>query len=591
MVSRPGALGAVYVTAHVDTSEVPEELRKDAAAIGVVLQKEADKQGKTVGRRLNESIGREAKRAAPKVAGQIYRAIQGDLFKVARSGRLLPVAPLEREADNVGRTLGQRIAGGIASVGSGLADTFRSLGSSLGNVGSKGPLALLVGVGIIPLIESVIGLFIILGNVVAGLAHGIALIPGLIGLIGAAITPVIFAFHGLFTAISGAFAAKNAKELAAALSGLTPSAKGFVGELLKLRPFITQLQKVAQQKFFAQFAGSLTKAAKALGPTFLTGFGIVATAAGKFVNGLLKLGQDPGIKQFFAAMFQAAGVVLNAFGPAFTALFKGFAAVATASLPFLVPLLEQLAAFVKSFGDSLARSAANGGIKTFLDKFIEALAMVKAFGAASFNLLDALLGGPDEKQAAANAFQQIVDMINSLAAFFRTDIGRRGLRAMITLGVILVGVFADIVLAVVTLSAEVSKLIELIGDAISGYRTLFGLQKKVFSKIVPVTHGSGSGSGSFGGAPGHATGTISTREHMAMISEGNRPEVVIPLSDPNRARQLANASGLTKMMDNNVNVMVVIGDEQIQAKVQKWSKAPLKQFGKSMKYGPRPVGV
>jgi SLT domain-containing protein len=37
---------------------------------------------------------------------------------------------------------------------------------------------------------------------------------------------------------------------------------------------------------------------------------------------------------------------------------------------------------------------------------------------------------------------------------------------------------------------------------------------------------------------GHAEGVISTSEHIARVSEGNRPEAYIPLDKPNRAKML-----------------------------------------------------
>lgn len=48
-------------------------------------------------------------------------------------------------------------------------------------------------------------------------------------------------------------------------------------------------------------------------------------------------------------------------------------------------------------------------------------------------------------------------------------------------------------------------------------------------------------------AAGHAAGTISTTEHLAMISEGNSAEAVLPLSNPTRSLALMEQSGLADL--------------------------------------------
>jgi len=43
--------------------------------------------------------------------------------------------------------------------------------------------------------------------------------------------------------------------------------------------------------------------------------------------------------------------------------------------------------------------------------------------------------------------------------------------------------------------------------------------------------------------PGHATGTISTKEHLAMVSEKNKAEAIIPLDGSKRSRSLYRETG------------------------------------------------
>ncbi len=48
--------------------------------------------------------------------------------------------------------------------------------------------------------------------------------------------------------------------------------------------------------------------------------------------------------------------------------------------------------------------------------------------------------------------------------------------------------------------------------------------------------------------PGHAVGTISNKQHMAMVSEGNKTEAIIPIDGSERSRRLYEATG--KLMGN-----------------------------------------
>lgn len=78
---------------------------------------------------------------------------------------------------------------------------------------------------------------------------------------------------------------------------------------------------------------------------------------------------------------------------------------------------------------------------------------------------------------------------------------------------------------------------------------------------------SGTGKGS-GGFTGFAEGGIATEPTLATIAEGGRPEVVIPLTKPARAAQLAQQSGLTQMLGGGVTlVQVYIGPEQLEQRM------------------------
>lgn len=88
--------------------------------------------------------------------------------------------------------------------------------------------------------------------------------------------------------------------------------------------------------------------------------------------------------------------------------------------------------------------------------------------------------------------------------------------------------------------------------------------------------------------PGYADGEIVDRPTLAMLGEGGNREVVIPLTKPARAAQLAQQSGLTALLgaDGNV-IMVFIGDEQLDARMVKVVERNNKNQALALSQGPR----
>jgi hypothetical protein len=72
--------------------------------------------------------------------------------------------------------------------------------------------------------------------------------------------------------------------------------------------------------------------------------------------------------------------------------------------------------------------------------------------------------------------------------------------------------------------------------------------------------------GALAGVRGFANGGIVYLPETVNVAESG-PELILPLTKPARAAQLAEQSGLTKMLGSETNVMVFIGDEQLEARM------------------------
>lgn len=100
---------------------------------------------------------------------------------------------------------------------------------------------------------------------------------------------------------------------------------------------------------------------------------------------------------------------------------------------------------------------------------------------------------------------------------------------------------------------------------------------------------SSVGIGEAASVPGYADGTFSTRQHLAMISEGNQPEVVLPLNNPRRSRELAAQSGLMNVLggDGASTVIVYVGNEQLDSRMYRVARNNSQAQARQMTQGPR----
>lgn len=98
-------------------------------------------------------------------------------------------------------------------------------------------------------------------------------------------------------------------------------------------------------------------------------------------------------------------------------------------------------------------------------------------------------------------------------------------------------------------------------------------------------------SGPGGGYSGHADGTFSNREHLAWISEGNTPEVVLPLNNPRRTRELAAQTGLMNILggDGASITNVYIGNEQLDSRMFRVAQANSSAQARMLNNSPRMI--
>lgn len=97
------------------------------------------------------------------------------------------------------------------------------------------------------------------------------------------------------------------------------------------------------------------------------------------------------------------------------------------------------------------------------------------------------------------------------------------------------------------------------------------------------------GIGDAASVPGYASGGIVDTQQLAMIGEGNRREVVLPLTNPRRTRELAQQSGLMNVLggDGASTVIVMIGNEQLDSRMYRVANRNSRDQARMMTQGPR----
>lgn len=73
--------------------------------------------------------------------------------------------------------------------------------------------------------------------------------------------------------------------------------------------------------------------------------------------------------------------------------------------------------------------------------------------------------------------------------------------------------------------------------------------------------------GNYAGVGGYAEGGVVRRQELAWVGEGNKPEAIVPLTNPKRAAQVMNEAGLSGMGGGTITVQLVLDGRVIEEKV------------------------
>jgi hypothetical protein len=451
--------GEAFVEFHADTSKVEPEARRgiDRAAENIE-RTDTPKIGDEWGESVGKAMGNRLEREGPGIARKLEQGTANTkvrfktTFVYDRDNNVIKrieeqfTTQLAQAFQDAGRP-----GGPIGKIGQGIAD---AIGAGF-NVSGKSPLIALL----IPLLGTIVALVLAAVQALNAFVTLLGALPVLILGIAAQIGVLFIAFQGVGTAIQGAFAAKNAKELKEALKDLVPQAQAFVKELLPLKPFFEQLKKDVQTNFFGNIRGDMTAVIQALSGPVAIGFRQIADDLGRIAHSILGFLSSKFFQGFLTNVFGDTSKWLKDFGPALERFFIGLTFLANATRPLLDSFGGDLNDFIANLGRVFAAIAQDPDFPKFLED------MKQTFNDV-FHLLNAIVGfvvtfAAELNRAGGNQIlQTFTAALEELSFFFASPVGQRAMEGLVHGAMLAIGVFTGLIIIISSLFA----LFEAIGE-------------------------------------------------------------------------------------------------------------------------------
>jgi hypothetical protein len=574
------ALGRAFIEVHADTRPFARELGPQIRGIVKDIEDSIDTNAsKGIGDRVADSISEGIERNGDGISRSISRSVSKSRTRIKIDADVdVDRGRMARTIFRIGSAIQEGVTSSLNAVGDSVnsaADGLQKLVGGLLNVSSVSlPVAVaLVGLAALfapLLLSSVVAL-------TAALANLIGLVPILIsglGVLLAAIFPVIIAFQGFGAALTAVFE-KDPEKLAEALKNLTPAARGVVQELRKAMPFFTQLRKATQEAFFKPLAGVLTSVVAAVKGPLLIGFTAVADAAGRFLAAIISIGNTPGFIQFINQMFEGARTMFQILEGPMVGFLNALMNMMIAAMPFFLALINGFGNFLTRFSNWINESIKDGSFQAFLDKALMTLSDIWSLISALIELFAVMFA--ETEQGGRTFLQLVTEAIKDLTEFFKSPDGQRALKAMVDLAII----FGTMLIGAAQAAAFLLAQLERVADVIKWIvRNLNGVDIDKVRGGIPKPRG-------IVGAP-FAEGGVISRPTLALMGEGFQPEAVIPLTNPQRAQEIADSTGLTAMLNGGGDTFIFyLGEEQIYARMVRVAHGALDTVGRQLADGTR----
>ena len=455
------SLGDAYINVHANTSDFEPDLEKGLKKAGKDTEDDADDVGSNLGDHIGRGVEKEVGKHGPAIGRAIGNAIEKEE---------IPVKPNLRY--NVRGKDGRFVSQAAANISSEVEDAFsravgdggiftkfgQAISDAIGagfNIPGRSPLI----VGLIPVIGAVVGLVGGLLQIINAVAATLTTIPALIGAIGLQAGVLILAFKGVGSAISGAFAAKNYKELQEALVDLTPAAKAFVVSLLPLKDLYDALKQVSQQSFFLALGNSVMDVVNNVAPLLRRNITELSAAMGQSIAQILHAFSGPDFHNFIANIIPATEKWLHDFGPAFATFLIGLIKLGDSAIPLLSKLGDLLNSGLIKLGTELSKISDSKTFQKWLSQMFDTLKLLGPLIAAAFGFIVAFLDQLN-KAGADSLITSLTNILVVLTNFIASEVGLRSINELIGLAIASFYVLASVVMVVLFLLASIQAFVD-----------------------------------------------------------------------------------------------------------------------------------
>lgn len=455
--------------------------------------------GQSIGRNLGTSIRRSVVPTGRITGRELGEQVRGGLLTTAQTtgrqyGRGLLSGGITEAGARIGQRFGRAIADNIRLGGGSGArlrrsvedDAEPSMLAAARTIASRFGTALSTALG-----SLAPGRLAVLGSAIAGLVtegvqfaaalapalQAIGLIPGAVGIAGAAVSTLVVAWQGMGDAFKAA-ASGDAAKLATALKNVSPAAAAVVTEFSRLVPRLREVRTQVQQAFFAALTGDLTRLGQVLIGPVQRGMTGTSAAAGRMASSLASVVAEARNASVIERVFDATSRIFDRMTGPLQRLTQGMFDWINATLPAFDRLSVSLAEGVNRFSDFLQVSAASGQALTWMDQAVATLSQLWSIARNLTGTLGAIFSAANE---AGGGYLNTLD--RALAAtreFLSTGTGR----------IALVGIFTGLHDVVSALGAPLRELVIQLGSVaqIAG-----NMAQSLSSGVTAVIRGIGEG--------------------------------------------------------------------------------------------------
>jgi phage-related protein len=491
-MATPGGLGDAWIDVHANTDPFNREVDKGLQKGLETASKDADQILEHMGSDFGKKLASSTEKELGKHGGELAHAVEESTANVPFEFRGTPrkynrdklgrfakavVGDLEREVERA--FSGSDSQGFFGRIGNLFSKGIQDAIGSIGGTPSGSPVALITGPAIASLVALIIGAI----QAVNGLLGVLALLPALLASIGVQAGALFLAFRGVGTAISGAFAAKNATELQEAIKNLTPEAQNFVKSLLPLRDIFKSISDAAQSSFFRALGTTVTLVATTLGPLLRGGFSEVASSLGYFFFQLGHFFASPAFVDFVYKVFPLTARWITTFGPTFIRILGALIGIADASLPYLAKFGDFITNNLNFVASLLEGTVKDKSFQQWLANSLITVAKLFDVIGQAFEFIVVLLAQLD--RAGGNLIlDQISESLSRLTTYLASPAGQKSLEALINLSVILLQLFTGLIGAFLLVLAGM----ETLGEKIEAFwHWLTGTGKDVQKEFKHIT--------------------------------------------------------------------------------------------------------